>query len=45
MFLEALKQFIYGWLFKWVRDNLEEAEDRYASKVLKKAIKENEKNG
>ena len=39
MFIEALKQFIYGWLFKWVRDNLEEAEERYANKVINKRIK------
>ena len=40
MFLEALKQFLYGWLFKWVRDNLEEAENRYAAKVIAKKKQE-----
>lgn len=37
MFIEALKQFVYRWIFKWIRENLEDAEDRYARKVLNKA--------
>ena len=43
MFLEALKQFIYGWIFKWIKDNLSEAEDKYAQKVIKRKIKESQK--
>lgn len=41
MFVEALKQFVYGWLFKWIRENIEEAEDKYARKVIAKKQKEN----
>ena len=36
MFVEALKQFIYGWVFKWIKENIEAAEHRYAQKVIKK---------
>ena len=39
MFLEALKQFLYGWLFTWVKNQLAEAEEKYAKKVLAKKNK------
>jgi hypothetical protein len=39
MFIEALKQFIYGWLFKWIKDNIEDAERKYEDKIRKKLEK------
>lgn len=32
MFIEALKQFLYGWIFKWIQDNLDHAKQRHEDK-------------
>jgi hypothetical protein len=39
MFIETLKQFLYGWLFKWIENQLNHAKEKHLTKLEKKNVK------